>query len=92
LETIEGQQVSYEDDDASPLNQAEPYGFDSMAFADQDDYLEQFAYNDGGEQSNSLSLSNQSLHLDGCHLDGRESPDMNHWNSLNSGVDMDIDR
>ncbi|CAF4852001.1 unnamed protein product, partial [Rotaria sp. Silwood1] len=24
-------------------------------------------------------------------LDGRESPDMNHWTSINSGGDMDID-
>ena len=57
LETIEGQQVSYDDDDPSALNNPEPYGFDSMAFADQDDYLEQFAYNDAGEERNSLSLS-----------------------------------
>ena len=25
-------------------------------------------------------------------LDGRDSPDVNHWNSINSGGDMDIDR
>ena len=30
--------------------------------------------------------------LDGYPLDGRESPDVNHWNSINSGADMDIDR
>lgn len=30
--------------------------------------------------------------LDDYPLDGRESPDMNHWNSLNSGAEMDIDR
>jgi len=46
LEVIEGQQVSYDDDDEPPpVNNAEPYGFDSMAFGDQDDYLDQFAYN-----------------------------------------------
>jgi len=58
------------------MNNPEPYGFNSMAFADQDDYLDQFAYNDA----------------DGYPLDGRESPDVNHWNSINSGGDMDIDR
>ena len=31
------------------MNNAGPYGFDSMAFGDQDDYLDQFAYNDTGE-------------------------------------------
>lgn len=25
-------------------------------------------------------------------LEGRDSPDVNHWNSINSGGDMDIDR
>ncbi|CAF1217055.1 unnamed protein product [Rotaria sordida] len=70
LETIEGQQVSYEDDEPTPINNTGPYGFDPMAFGDQDDYLDQFGYNDA---------------------DGRESPDMNHWNSINSGGEMDID-
>ncbi|CAF1076602.1 unnamed protein product [Adineta steineri] len=77
LEAIEGQQVSYEDDDEpSPVNNAGGYGFDSMAFGggDQDEYLDPFAYDDG------------------YPLDGRESPDVNHWNSINSGGDMDIDR
>jgi hypothetical protein len=46
LETIEGQQVSYEDDEQVP-NQ-EPYGFNSMPFGEQDDYLDQFGYNDAG--------------------------------------------
>ena len=32
------------------------------------------------------------LTSDGYPFDGRESPDVNHWNSLNSGIDMDIDR
>ncbi|CAF3265920.1 unnamed protein product [Rotaria socialis] len=76
LETIEGQQISYEDDEPSPTGNAEPYGFDPMSFGDQDDYQDQFGYNEG----------------DGYPLDGRESPDMNHWNSINSGGDMDIDR
>lgn len=49
LETIEGQQVSYEDDDPPALSNPDQYGFDSMAFADQDDYLDQFAHNDAGE-------------------------------------------
>ncbi len=31
-------------------------------------------------------------YLDGYPLDGRDSPDVNHWNSINSGGDMDIDR
>jgi len=30
--------------------------------------------------------------LDEHPLDGRESPDVNHWNSINSTGDMDIDR
>ena len=90
LETIEGQQVSYEDDEPAEISNPEPYGFDSMAFADQDDYLDQFAYNDAGEWTN--FLVNRRAPLDESELDGRESPDMNHWNSLNSGVDMDIDR
>ena len=46
LETIEGQQVSYEDDEQIP-NQ-EPYGYNSMAFGEQDDYVDQFGYNDAG--------------------------------------------
>jgi len=77
LETIEGQQVSYEDDEASPTSNTAPYGFNSMAFGgEQDDYLDQFGFND----------------TDAYPLDGRESPDVNHWNSINSGGDMDIDR
>ena len=60
LETIEGQQVSYDDDDdPTGLNHGEPYGFDSGAFADQDDYLDQFGYNDIG--NGTLSLSTQSI-------------------------------
>ncbi|CAF0817808.1 unnamed protein product [Rotaria sp. Silwood1] len=76
LETIEGQQVSYEDDEPTPMSNTGPYGFDPVAFGDQDDYLDQFGYNDADE----------------FPLDGRESPDMNHWTSINSGGDMDIDR
>ena len=48
LETIEGQQVTYEDDDPSAMNNPGPYGFDSMAFGNQDDYLNQFGYDDAG--------------------------------------------
>ncbi|CAF4951175.1 unnamed protein product, partial [Rotaria magnacalcarata] len=60
----EGQQVSYEDDEPSPTGNVEPYVFDPMSFGDQDDYQDQFGYNEG----------------DDFPLDGRESPDMNHWN------------
>ena len=48
LETIEGQQISYEEDDPSATGSAGPYGFNQMEFADQDDYLDKFGYNDGG--------------------------------------------
>ncbi len=48
LETIEGQQISYGDDE--PLPNEEPYGYNSMAFGEQDDYLDQFGgYNDAGK-------------------------------------------
>ncbi len=49
LETIEGQQISYEEDEPSPMNNTEPYGLNSMAFGEQDDYLDQFGYNDPGK-------------------------------------------
>lgn len=44
LEAIEQQQVSYDDDESPVANNAGPYGFDSTAFGDQDDYVDQFAY------------------------------------------------
>ncbi|CAF1046604.1 unnamed protein product [Adineta ricciae] len=34
----------------------------------------------------------QFAYSDGYPMDGRESPDVNHWNSINSGAEMDIDR
>ncbi|CAF3976459.1 unnamed protein product [Rotaria magnacalcarata] len=50
LETIEGQQVSYEDDEPSPTGNVEPYVFDPMSFGDQDDYQDQFGYDEGGRE------------------------------------------
>jgi hypothetical protein len=70
------------------MNNTEPYGFNSMPFGEQDDYLDQFGYNDTGK----FFFVKKRLILDGYSLDGRESPDANHWNSINSGGDMDIDR
>jgi hypothetical protein len=31
------------------MNNTEPYGLNSMAFGEQDDYLDQFGYNDPGK-------------------------------------------
>lgn len=50
LETIEGQQVNYDDDEPAPMTYPGPYGFGSMAFGNQDDYLNQFGYDDAGKE------------------------------------------
>lgn len=92
METIEGQQISYEEDEPSAMANAGAYGFNPMTFADQDDYLDKFGYNDGGGRD--FIFYRNSLFCIGMIdvLDGRDSPDVNHWNSINSGGDMDIDR
>ena len=47
------------------MNNAGPYGLDSMAFGNQDDYLNQFGYDDGGKISiDQLNSHDGDLSLD----------------------------